>query len=154
MESRKALGTPRRPAGDRASAERDSQRRAVGGNREWVEEEGAGSPGFDGSSSSSPAGTPDSAYTTSADVLAAIGRAFVEHRRQGRTFAWADLQAKVMSNPHLLIPERMTMKEWIEVGVHIEDFLKQEEGVKAEDPLAAVQQFLMGSDTPATDKIQ
>lgn len=61
--------------------------------------------------------------------------------------AWADLQSKVMGNPQLLVPHVMTFDAWIKTGIAIEDFLKSEEGVKAEDPIAALRGYLNGDDT-------
>jgi hypothetical protein len=52
-----------------------------------------------------------------------------------------------MGNPHILVPHVMTLDSWVKTGVAIEEFLKQAEGVKAEDPIAALRGYLNGDDT-------
>jgi hypothetical protein len=61
--------------------------------------------------------------------------------------AWADLQSKIMGNPQILVPNVMTLEGWIKVGIAIEDFMRTEEGVKSEDPIAALRSYLNGDDT-------
>ena len=62
--------------------------------------------------------------------------------------AWADLQSKVMGNPHILVPNVMTFDSWVKTGIAIEDFMKAEEGVRTEDPIAVLRDYLNG------DKVQ
>lgn len=51
-----------------------------------------------------------------------------------------------MSSADVLVPEIMSLNDWIEAAIKVESFIKSEEGVKAEDPLDAVRQFLTGKD--------
>ena len=106
-------------------------------------------PSGDRSRLTAPGGSAsdDCEYATPADILSAIGQAFKKNRRSSRIAAWADLQSKVMGNPQLLVPQVMTFDSWVKVGIAIEDFLKQEEGIKSEDPIAALRGYLNGDDT-------
>jgi hypothetical protein len=106
-------------------------------------------PGGDRSRLTAPGGSPpdEHEYASATDILKDIGQAFKRNRRTSRIAAWADLQSKIMGNPHILVPSVMTMDGWVKVGIAVEDFLKQEEGVKAEDPIAALRGYLNGDDT-------
>jgi len=130
------MGTPRtpdRPDNEAATHDRTDRQRPSGDRSR--------------STASSGSASDDREYATPADILSAIGQAFKKNRRSSRITAWADLQSKVMGNPQLLVPQVMTFDSWVKVGIAIEDFLKQEEGIKSEDPIAALRGYLNGDDT-------
>ena len=131
------MGTPRTP--DRTDSEATQDDRPVR-QRLGRDRSGPDAPG------SSTPDERDREYTSPADILSAIGQAFKKNRRSSRIAAWADLQSKVMGNPQLLVPQVMTFDSWVKVGIAIEDFLKQEEGIKSEDPIAALRGYLNGDD--------
>jgi hypothetical protein len=51
-----------------------------------------------------------------------------------------------MGNAHILVPHVLTFSDWVDVGIKMENFMKMDEGIKAEDPIAALRQFLNGGD--------
>jgi hypothetical protein len=115
----------------------DTVRQRPSGDRSRSDEKG----------STAPSNTGEREYVTPTDILKDIGQTFKRNRRTSRISAWADLQSKVMGNPHILVPNVMTFDSWVKTGIAIEDFLKSEEGMKSEDPVAALRGYLNGDDT-------
>lgn len=50
-----------------------------------------------------------------------------------------------MGNAHTLVPTVMTFDTWLKCGIQIEDFMKQEEGVRTEDPISTLRDYLNGT---------
>jgi hypothetical protein len=130
------MGTPRTP--DQRDSEAATHDRPIGqrpsGDRSRL-------------TASSGSTSDEHEYASATDILKDIGQAFKRNRRTGRMTAWADLQSKIMGNPQILVPNVMTLEGWIKVGIAIEDFMRTEEGVKSEDPIAALRGYLNGDDT-------
>jgi hypothetical protein len=132
------MGTPRTPdrTDSEAAAHDGPNRQRPSGDRSRLTEASGPAPS-----------NSEREYASPADILKDIGQAFRRNRRTSRMTAWADLQSKIMGNPHILVPSVMTMDGWVKVGIAIEDFMRTEEGVKSEDPIAALRGYLNGDDT-------
>lgn len=59
--------------------------------------------------------------------------------------AFAELQATIADEAARLIPAVMTLPQWVDVIIQLENFLKMEEGgLKAEDPISTLRDYLLG----------
>ena len=79
-------------------------------------------------------------------MLREIGEAFTKLRHTNRTAAWSDLQERLMSNISMLVPNVVTLKDFIGLGIDIESFVKNDSGAVAEEPLEVIRKFLNSPD--------
>lgn len=49
-----------------------------------------------------------------------------------------------MGNADVLVPDVLSLNDWIDAAIKVENFLKTEEGVKAEDPVDRISSWLGG----------
>ena len=71
-----------------------------------------------------------------------IGEEFVRLREGSRSGAWSSLQRKLMSNMDLLVPEATSLKDFLNLSVDIENFLKTEQGSESMHPMQALESWL------------
>ncbi len=51
-------------------------------------------------------------------MLREIGENFTKLRHTNRTAAWSDLQEKLMTNISVLVPNVVTLKDFIGIGIY------------------------------------
>ena len=79
-----------------------------------------------------------------------IGEEFVRLREGSRSGAWSSLQRKLMSNMDLLVPEATSLKDFLNLSVDMENFLKTEQGSESMHPMQALEKWLNEGNPPST----
>jgi len=74
-------------------------------------------------------------------LLQSIGTEFSRLRKTNRSGAWADLEDKIAKSGHVLVPDALSMKDWVGLMIDIEQFRKAESG-SAEVPGDALAKWL------------
>jgi hypothetical protein len=83
-------------------------------------------------------------------VLHDIGEEFVRLRKESRAGAWSSLQERLMKHIDLIVPYACSLKDFLSISSNIEEFLRTEQGTKA-DPMEALQQWLNVPAVPRRD---
>jgi hypothetical protein len=74
-------------------------------------------------------------------------------REGGRAPAWTDLQLRLSRNMHILVPGVVGMKEFVNMLLDIESFIKSDKGSTG-DPRDMVAAFLRGESDITFKKVQ
>jgi len=77
-----------------------------------------------------------------ASVLKRIGDEFNVRREANRTAAFSWLQHELWANVDVLVPYALTFEKLIDKSIHLEDFVKNDSGAIAEEPLEVFRKFL------------
>jgi hypothetical protein len=79
--------------------------------------------------------------------LKRIGDEFNSRRESNRTAAFSWLQHELWANVSVLVPYAITFEKLIDKSIGIEDFVKNDSGAVAEEPLEVFRKFLDSPDS-------
>lgn len=80
-----------------------------------------------------------------------IGEEFVRLREGSRSGAWSSLQRKLMSNMDLLVPEATSLKDFLNLSIDVENFLRTEQGSESLHPMQALENWLNQGNPPVEE---
>jgi hypothetical protein len=88
--------------------------------------------------------------TAAIAILKEIGQEFTRLRKSNRTAAWGALQERLMEHLHMLVPNVVTLKDFMGLNIDIESFIKSDTGTTTKEPLEVIREFLAGGETLTT----